>query len=185
MRLIFASYLFSGTGGNQSQKQCFEDLINATWWLSHVTQLPKNVSSFGHKSKPSTEYSFASDGIQSKLKDSWRVAVTPHNHTSSTWKNNSDDIPNTPPPIPPNVTQVPEHSQNPSLIYAAVHILASRSISMTQTHLRQTFLTEYVKVLLELQVHLVINHHIAMHYLKMIKPFGPVHSWCLYDSMEC
>ena len=96
------------------------------------------------------------------------------------WKNNGDDIPNTPPPIPPNVTQVPEHSQNPSLIYAAVHILASRSISMTQTHLRQTFLTEYVKVLLELQVHLVINHHMAMHYLRMIKPFGPVYSWWLF-----
>lgn len=44
MTVLFASYMFSGAGGTHSSKQRFEDLINATRWPSHVTRLPKNVS---------------------------------------------------------------------------------------------------------------------------------------------
>ena len=64
------------------------------------------------------------------------------------------------------------------LLCVAVRILASREISMTKAHLGHTFLTEYM-ALLALKVHLV-NHHMAMHYLRMIKLFGPVYGWWLF-----
>lgn len=123
-----------------------------------------------------------------KKADEWRrlLTITPILLWWS-WKNDDDEILNVPPPIPPNATQIPEHSRNPSLIYSAVlllcvavRILASREISMTQARLGQTFLTEYIKALLALKVHLVINHHMAMHYLRMIKLFGPVYGWWLF-----
>lgn len=103
------------------------------------------------------------------------------------WKDNNNDIPNIPPPLPTNATNIPDHSWNPSLLYstvlllwAAVCILASRSSSMTQACLGQGFLTQYLKALLDLNVHLVINHHMAMHYLQMIKLFGAVYAWWLF-----
>ena len=62
----------------------------------------------------------------------------------------------------------------------AIYASASREISMTQACLGQTFLTKYIKALLALKVHLIINHHMAMHYLRMIKLFGPIYSWWLF-----
>jgi hypothetical protein len=45
MEVIFKAYLLSGIGGDNSPKQRFENIINAIKWPSHVTRLPKNVSS--------------------------------------------------------------------------------------------------------------------------------------------
>jgi hypothetical protein len=43
-RVLFAAHLFPGTGGANSGKQRFENVINSIRWPSHITQLPKNVS---------------------------------------------------------------------------------------------------------------------------------------------
>jgi hypothetical protein len=42
--IVFKSYMLSGAGGVNSPKQCFEDVINSVQWPSHITCLPKNVS---------------------------------------------------------------------------------------------------------------------------------------------
>lgn len=34
--------------------------------------------------------------------------------------------------------------------------------------------------MLALGVHLVINHHMSIHYVEMIKLFGPVYGWWLF-----
>ena len=63
---------------------------------------------------------------------------------------------------------------------AAVRIIASRSISMAQAQLGQQFLNRYLTACLELGIHLVINHHMSVHYVAMIKLWGPVYSWWLF-----
>lgn len=104
-----------------------------------------------------------------------------------TWKDNTDSIPDSAPPVPPNTRELPDHSRNQRDLYGAilllcagVRMLASRSISMAQARTGQAFLCEYSKALLRLHVHLVPNHHMSVHYAKMIKCFGPVYSWWLF-----
>jgi len=66
------------------------------------------------------------------------------------------------------------------LLCAAIRILASRSISMAQARVGQEFLCRYSNECLALGIHLVINHHMSVHYLQMIKLWGPVYSWWLF-----
>ena len=103
------------------------------------------------------------------------------------WKNDQDKIPNTLPPLPAGAVNVPDHSRNMLNIYsavlflcAAVCIIASRSISMAQAQLGQQFLNRYLTACLELGIHLVINHHMSVHYVAMIKLWGPIYSWWLF-----
>lgn len=44
-RILFAAHMFSGANGQDSSKQRFEDIINRIQWPTHITRLPKNVSS--------------------------------------------------------------------------------------------------------------------------------------------
>jgi hypothetical protein len=91
------------------------------------------------------------------------------------------------PPLPPNPKTVPVHSRNCRDIYSAilllcagVRILASRTISMAQARVGQQFLRQYCLRCLDLGIHLVINHHLGMHYETMIKRFGPIYGWWLF-----
>jgi hypothetical protein len=51
---------------------------------------------------------------------------------------------------------------------------------MAQAHIGQEFLRQYCLRCLDLGIHLVINHHLAMHYEDMIKLFGPIYGWWLF-----
>lgn len=51
---------------------------------------------------------------------------------------------------------------------------------MAQAQLGQQSLDCYLMACLELGVHLVINHHMSVHYITMIKLWGPVYSWWLF-----
>lgn len=51
---------------------------------------------------------------------------------------------------------------------------------MAQARTGQEFLCQYLTACLDLGIHLVINHHMAIHYLAMIKLWGPVYSWWLF-----
>ena len=51
---------------------------------------------------------------------------------------------------------------------------------MAQAQLGQQFLDHHLTACLELSVHLVINHHMSVHYIAMIKLWGPVYSWWLF-----
>jgi hypothetical protein len=46
MHILFSAHMFPGTGGANSPKQRFEDVINSIQWPSHITRLPKNVSPY-------------------------------------------------------------------------------------------------------------------------------------------
>jgi hypothetical protein len=103
------------------------------------------------------------------------------------WKDANDEIPNAAPLLPQNAKTIPVHSRNCLLIYnvvlllcAGVRILASRSITMAQARIGQEFLRQYCLRCLGLGIHLVISHHLAMHYEDIIKLFGPVYSWWLF-----
>ena len=123
-----------------------------------------------------------------KKADEWRrlLTITPILLWWS-WKDDDDNIPDSAPPIPPNAKKIPEHVRSCKqlhdvvlLLCAGVHILASRTISMAQARIGQDFLCQYCKRCLTLGIHLVINHHLAMHYAPMIKQFGPIYGWWLF-----
>ncbi|KZT25039.1 hypothetical protein NEOLEDRAFT_1156520 [Neolentinus lepideus HHB14362 ss-1] len=158
-QVLFSGYMFSGAGGRSSQKQRFEDLVNSVRWPSHVTRLPKNLG----------------ENQSLKKADEWRrlLHITPI-LLWWTWKDSSDQIPNRAPPLPSNVKRKPTHSRN------CIRILASRTISMAEARLGHDFLVQYCKHCLRLGIHLVINHHLAMHYVDMIKLFGPIYGWWLF-----
>ena len=51
---------------------------------------------------------------------------------------------------------------------------------MAQARVGQDFLAQYCRALKSLGIHTTINHHLAMHYVKFIKLFGPVYGWWLF-----
>jgi hypothetical protein len=51
---------------------------------------------------------------------------------------------------------------------------------MAQARVGQDFITQYCRALKSLGIHTTINHHLAMHYVKFIKLFGPVYGWWLF-----
>ncbi|KZT22551.1 hypothetical protein NEOLEDRAFT_1157685 [Neolentinus lepideus HHB14362 ss-1] len=159
---ILRLYVF-GAGGCSSQKQHFEDLVNSVWWPSHVMRLPKNLG----------------ENQSLKKADEWRqlLHITPI-LLWWTWKDSSDQIPNRAPPLPSNVKHKPTQSRN------CIRILASCTISMAEARLGHDFLVQYCKHCLRLGIHLVINHHLAMHYVDMIKLFGPIYGWWLF-AFKC
>ncbi|KAH9942644.1 hypothetical protein B0H21DRAFT_696303 [Amylocystis lapponica] len=172
MEILFKAYMFSGTGGSNSVKQRFEDTINSVRWPSHVTRLPKNLG----------------ENQSLKKADEWRrlLTITPIVLWTS-WKDNSDKIPVSAPPIPSNAKYRPAHSRGCRDIYsvvlllcAGVRILASRKITMAQARIGQDFLSQYCRRLKALGADLTINHHLSMHFAQFIKLFGPVYGWWLF-----
>ncbi|KAF9458867.1 hypothetical protein BDZ94DRAFT_1330629, partial [Collybia nuda] len=170
--VIFKSYMLSSVRGINSPKQRFETIINAIRWPSHITRPPKNL------------------GKNQSLKkaDEWRhiLPIAPIILWWA-WKDDNNDIPLGEPMIPPNAKSVPDHSRNYHGIYstilklcAGVRILALRTISMAQAHIGQDFILQYCRDLKKLRIHTTINHHLARHYLKFIKLFGPVYGWWLF-----
>lgn len=189
MTVLFAGYMFSGVGGVNSPKQRFEDMINSVQWPSHITRLPKNVSWVGLWRSPDNSHVFKLGENQSlKKADKWRrlLSIIPVLLWWS-WKDDDNQIPDSTPPLPPNPKAIPEHSRNYLSLYnailllcAGIRILASRTITMAQAHVGQEFLRQYCLRCLDLGIHLVINHHLAMHYEDMIKLFGPIYGWWLF-----
>ncbi|KAG2129521.1 hypothetical protein BD769DRAFT_1627963 [Suillus cothurnatus] len=173
MRVLFGGYMLSGMGGVNSPKQCFEDIINAVRWPSHVTRLPKNICLGENQSL--------------KKADEWcrLLTITPVILWWS-WRDANDKIPDTEPPLPPNIV-APDFSCNCHSLYKAipflctgVRILASHTISMAQARTGQSFLAHYCLECLQLRIPLTINHQASMHTADMIKKFGPVYAWWLF-----
>jgi hypothetical protein len=103
------------------------------------------------------------------------------------WKGENDEIPDAAPPISSNEKITTTHSRNCQSIYSAVlllcagvRILATRKISLAQAQIGQDFLAQYCRLCLALGISLVINHHLSMHFFKMIVRFGPVYAWWLF-----
>ncbi|KDQ50102.1 hypothetical protein JAAARDRAFT_63386 [Jaapia argillacea MUCL 33604] len=172
MQVLFSGYMFSGAGSANSQKQRFEDLINSILWPSHVTRLPKNMG----------------ENQSLKKADEWHCLLhfTPMLLWWS-WKDQNDAIPDAKPLLPHNTKHTPTHSRNYKALYSAilllcnaVRVLALPKISMAQARIGQEFYTLFCCRLISLNVHLITNHHMGMHYVDMIKLFGPVYGWWLF-----
>ncbi|KAG1751405.1 uncharacterized protein EDB91DRAFT_1234802 [Suillus paluster] len=91
------------------------------------------------------------------------------------WRDKNDKIKTIPPPVPLNCKSRPTFCQNPREIYnlvlylsVAERILASKAISMD-----------------ELGIHMLINHHMSMHYQMIFKNFGPTYGWWLFAFEHC
>ncbi|KAI0044241.1 hypothetical protein FA95DRAFT_1497378 [Auriscalpium vulgare] len=171
-RVLFAAHMLPGAGGRRSPKQRFEDIINSIRWPSHVTRLPKNLG----------------ENQSLKKADEWRrlLTVAPVILWYS-WKDDRDDIPDTEPPVSANEVITTTHSRRRKSLYdtmlllcAGVRLLSTKRISMAQAKAGQVYLSTYCQRLLLLGVTLTINHHLAMHFARMIKIFGPVYAWWLF-----
>jgi hypothetical protein len=103
------------------------------------------------------------------------------------WWDNHDKIPDAEPPLPPHSTRKISHSRNTSRLYqaaiflcCAIRILACKTITMNEVKSGQEFLQLHCRLLLDLRVHLHINHHASMHFLAQFKLFGPIYAWWLF-----
>lgn len=123
-----------------------------------------------------------------KKADEWRrlLTVTPVILWLS-WKDHSDEIPDTAPRVLPNEQIKPTHSRKRRSLYGAilylcagVRQLSTKTISMAQAAAGQTYLAMYCRQMLALNVVLTVNHHLAMHFASMIRLFGPIYAWWLF-----
>ena len=123
-----------------------------------------------------------------KKADEWRrlLTVTPV-VLWSTWKDENDNIPDTEPPLSANEKISTKHCRKRKTLYdavlslcAAIRLLSTKKISMSQAKAGQTYLANYCRRLVLLGVDVTISHHLAMHFASMIKLFGPVYAWWLF-----
>lgn len=108
------------------------------------------------------------------------------------WRDENDIIKTIPPPIPPNCKSRPTFRRNPREIYnlvlylsVAERILASKAISMDEVKRGQRYLQRYCQGLQKLGVHMLINHHMSMHYQTIFENFGPTYGWWLFAFERC
>jgi hypothetical protein len=102
------------------------------------------------------------------------------------WKGPNGTIPDTEFPAMPNEKINTIHSRKPKALYdailllcAAICLLSTKKITMAQAQAGQTYFANYCRLIL-LGVPLTISHHLAMHFARMIKVFGPVYGWWLF-----
>ena len=103
------------------------------------------------------------------------------------WRDDNDRIPQSEPPIntrakaPPNTDRRRDHAYELSLMLSAsVRLFTSRAISVTDVQRAQRLIQLFCQMALRMGIHLTINHHLAMHYLKVFDDFGPVYAWWLF-----
>jgi hypothetical protein len=96
-------------------------------------------------------------------------------------------IKSTPPDVPYNASKIPEFRRDLRDVYKvalylslAERILVARSISMTEVCRGVRYIRLACEMMLQLGVHLYINHHLAMHYEMIFRRFGPVYAWWLF-----
>ncbi len=103
------------------------------------------------------------------------------------WRDKDDRISSKAPDIPANAKSTPTFIRNLKDVYeiflyasVAERLLASESISMEEVHRGHRYIRRCCEEMLRLGIHLVPNHHLAMHYPDIFRLFGPVYAWWLY-----
>ncbi|KAG1774897.1 hypothetical protein EV702DRAFT_1237500 [Suillus placidus] len=169
--LDFMHAIFLGIISHLFMRVLFGGYMLSVRWPSHITRLPKNLG----------------ENQSLKKSDEWRrlLTVTPVVLWWS-WRDENDEIPDKEPPLPPNTVQ-PDFSRNCRSLYqtilllcTGVCILSSRTISMSQAWIGQSFISHYCLESLQLRIPLTINHHASMHISEMIRKVGPVYAWWLF-----
>ncbi|EIW57889.1 uncharacterized protein TRAVEDRAFT_38232 [Trametes versicolor FP-101664 SS1] len=159
MKNLFMDFLVDGYLFNKKMWDQFDVIMASIKWPSGIGRLPTNLGE--NHSLPKA--------------DQWRrwLNIQP-TMLWLCWRDAEDRISRTAPDIPGNAKSTPMFLRNLKEIYdiflyasIAERILASESISMEEEMLR-------------LGIHLVPNHHLAMHYPDFFRLFGPVYAWWLY-----
>ncbi|KAH9849688.1 hypothetical protein C2E23DRAFT_736978 [Lenzites betulinus] len=156
---LFMDFLVNGYLLDKKMWGQFDTVMASIEWPSGIGRLPTNLGE--NHSLPKADQWRRWLNIQSTML--WLC-----------WRDSDDRISRTAPAVPGNAKTTPVFIRNLKEIYdifiyasVAERILASESISMEEEMLR-------------LGIHLVPNHHLAMHYPVVFRLFGPVYAWWLY-----
>ncbi|KAF8837311.1 hypothetical protein BDN67DRAFT_991807 [Paxillus ammoniavirescens] len=150
----------------------FQDNINAIIWPSQIGRLPTNLG----------------ENHSLQKADQWRrfSAIMPVILWMS-WRDENDNICTDSPAVPPNAKTPPDIDRRLNKMFelvlflsTATRLLTSHSISMYDVDRGQQLLQQYCRTALTMRIHLVINHHLSMHYAPFFKNFGPVYAWWLF-----
>ncbi|KAI0826846.1 hypothetical protein BC628DRAFT_1410053 [Trametes gibbosa] len=170
---MYSAFLVRGHLLNKNMWRRLEITVNSITWPSGIGRLPTNLGE---------NHSFAKA-------DQWRRFVNIQCTVLWTvWGNDQDEIRKTPPSVPSTVKGIKSFScDNLPYIYdiflfasVAERILAAKSISMDEVFRGHSYLQRVCVHMLHLGLHLLPNHHLAMHYLDIFRLFGPVYAWWLY-----
>ena len=124
-----------------------------------------------------------------KKADEWRrlAAILPF-VLWACWRDDNDELPEQSPiGIPSNAKHSPHFTRNPKKIFHAAlllsvgcNVLASQSITKDAAEQGQGYIQQFCRLCLSLGVPMVPNHHMAMHYARLISLYGPVYAWWLF-----
>jgi hypothetical protein len=56
---------------------------------------------------------------------------------------------------------------------------------MDEVNRGQRYLQRYCQGLQKLGIHMLINHHMSMHYQTIFENFGPTYGWWLFAFERC
>ncbi|KAI0631156.1 hypothetical protein C8Q77DRAFT_1062169 [Trametes polyzona] len=170
---MYMAFLVRGYLLNKEMWRSLEETVNSIRWPSGIGRLPTNLGE---------NHGFAKA-------DQWRRFVNVQSTILWTvWGNGHDEIRHTPPAPPANAKKVEGFSRSDLreiyevFLFASVaeRVLASKSISMDEVKRGHAYLRRCCERMLELGIHLLPNHHLAMHYPEIFRLFGPVYAWWLY-----
>ncbi|KAL7282470.1 hypothetical protein ACG7TL_003941 [Trametes sanguinea] len=173
----FDTVIVSGYLLDAASWRLFQELINSVQWPSGIGRLPKNLG----------------ENHSLQKADQWRCwcNITP-TILWLIWRDQNDKIRLSAPPIPAQSNSPPGFRRSLSEIYkymlylsTAERLLARKAITLEIVRRGQRYLRKYCLGLLDLGVHLVINHHMAMHYERVFPAFGPAYGWWLFGFERC
>ncbi|CDO69927.1 hypothetical protein BN946_scf184836.g1 [Trametes cinnabarina] len=170
---MYMAFLVRGHLLNKDMWRRLEELVNAIQWPSGIGRLPKNLGE---------NHGFAKA-------DQWRRWVNIQcTILWSLWGDDTDMIRRNAPQPPRNAKDVEDFDRSDLteiyevFLFASVaeRILASKSISAEDVRRGHSYLRRCCHRMLALGIHLLPNHHLAMHYPEIFRLFGPVYAWWLY-----
>ncbi|KAJ2982401.1 hypothetical protein NUW54_g10758 [Trametes sanguinea] len=170
---MYMAFLVRGHLLNKDMWHRLEELVNAVQWPSGIGRLPKNLGE---------NHGFAKA-------DQWRRWVNIQcTILWSLWGDDADMIRSNAPRPPRNAKDVEDFDRSDLaeiyeiFLFASVaeRILASKSISAEDVQRGHSYLRRCCQRMLALGIHLLPNHHLAMHYPEIFRLFGPVYAWWLY-----
>lgn len=104
------------------------------------------------------------------------------------WRNEANQIKLSVPSIPARTKKPPTFKRDLKEIYrlslylsAAERIMAARSVTLETVDRGQLYLQRFCLGSLRLGIHMLPNHHLAMHYRLIFELYGPCYAWWLFS----
>ena len=191
---MFTDFLANSYCLDKKMWETLEATVNSIKWPSGIGRLPTNVRNPYLTGMTSliacyTSTQLAENHSLAKA-DQWRRwANIQCTVLWICWRNQYDRIRTCPPDVPAGAKKQPTFNRTslPAIydIFLKTLIvertLAAKSISMEDVNRGHGYLVHDVcQAMLRLGVHLVPNHHLAMHYPRIFRLGGPAYAWWLY-----